>query len=697
MQTGKMLQHFAIAYKKIYFLICGKIEIDQVISGSGKNIYLMMNVRIKRKLVWLFFVLLILQATDLHAQTKRGDSLNRYIHTATTAEDKLRAIIAYTDEYFNINHDSLSKYATEAIQLAATLENNVLKSHAQLILANDYIQWGWTDSAFAIAENEIPKCDVHNKDYRGLYFKFSIIKSVALGSEGRMEECLDNLYKLMPYAEQYNDTLHLTLICNTISFIASARNEIQEGIKWNDKALHYGQNLAPGRIGSVYVTRAGLYNKSGSPDSALYFLEKGIDLCTKGEFIDRLVSAYRLQSDILIDKGRYEDAEKALMNMINTRKELHQQEGFVVDDNIQIADFYANTGQLQKAIDLCRKFLVSGELKKEKKEGSIAMNNDAATRLAYYVPLAGYLKQSGDTKGYTDALENIIALKDSVAAMNNTEAIAEMQAKYDVQEKEKTILEQELQLTRRNTLLYGSIGFIVMACVIGLLVFRNQRRAQQEKLRIAVEEEKSMAAQSILEAEEKERKRIAADLHDNIGAYATAIRDDVDKITGKSDEATHLHLDHLRQHSQEIINSLRDTIWVLNKENITITGISDRFKNYTGKLQPSYPGININITEKIEDDIVIPSRKALNIFRIMQEAVHNALKHSNAKNIQISVHSNEHINITITDDGSGIDELAGNNGNGMINMKARAVEAGMALTVRSEKNKGTEIILAQAT
>ncbi|HNP23360.1 MAG TPA: sensor histidine kinase [Panacibacter sp.] len=647
----------------------------------------------------MLFVLLMLQATNLHAQTKKGDSLNRYIHSANTADDKLRAIIAYTDEYYNICHDSLSKYAAVAIQLAAPLNNNLLKSQAQLILAYDYIQWGWMDSVFAITEAEIPKCDMRDKDYRQVYFKFSIIKSVALGSESRMQECLDNLYKLIPYAEEYKDTLHLAQICNTIGFIASARNEIKEGIKWNDKALQYiqGLTLMPGRIGSIYVTRASLYNKSGLPDSALYFLQKGIDLCTKGEYIDRLVGAYRLQSAILTDQGKYTAAEEALMNMINTRKKLNQQEGFVVDDNIQIADFYANTGQLQKAIDLCRKFLVSGELKKEKKEGSIAMNNDAATRLAYYVPLAGYLKQSGDTKGYTEALENIITLKDSVAAMNSTEAIAEMQAKYDVQEKEKTILEQELQLTRRNTMLYGSIGFIVMAGIIGLLVFRNQRRAQQEKLRIAVEEEKNMAVQSILEAEEKERKRIAADLHDNIGAYATAIRDDVDKITGKSDEAAHLHLDHLRQHSQEIINSLRDTIWVLNKENITITGLSDRFKNYTGKLQPSYPGINININEQIEEDIVIPSRKALNIFRIMQEAVHNALKHSNAKNISITICSNEHISIAINDDGSGFDELAGNHGNGMINMKARAEEAGLLLAVHSEKDKGTEIMLKQTT
>ena len=81
-----------------------------------------------------------------------------------------------------------------------------------------------------------------------------------------------------------------------------------------------------------------------------------------------MVGAYRLQSAILTDQGKYTAAEEALMNMINTRKKLNQQEGFVVDDNIQIADFYANTGQLQKAIDLCRKFLVSGELKKEKKK-----------------------------------------------------------------------------------------------------------------------------------------------------------------------------------------------------------------------------------------------------------------------------------------------------------------------------------------
>ncbi len=84
------------------------------------------------------------------------------------------------------------------------------------------------------------------------------------------------------------------------------------------------------------------------------------------------------------------------------------------------------------------------------------------------------------------------------------------------------------------------------------------------------------------------RKRIAADLHDNIGAYATAISADVEKITGKGGIGNELQLQNLLQHSREIPNSLRDTIWVLNKDTITITGISDRIKNYINKLDPSY-------------------------------------------------------------------------------------------------------------
>jgi len=244
---------------------------------------------------------------------------------------------------------------------------------------------------------------------------------------------------------------------------------------------------------------------------------------------------------------------------------------------------------------------------------------------------------------------------------------------------------------------YGSLLFIVMAAIIGFLWVRNQKNKQKAKMQNAIEEEKRQSAQSILDAEEKERKRIAADLHDNIGAYATAIAANVESIAGKGFEASAGQLQNLQNHSREIIYSLRDTIWVLNKDNITITGISDRIKNYINKLKPAYENINISVEENIQNDLRVGSQKALNIFRMMQEAIHNALKHSFAKHITINIESDSTILIKIKDDGIGIMADKNNEGNGLRNMKARAADAAIKFEVLSFLNEGTEIRMETTT
>ena len=85
----------------------------------------------------------------------------------------------------------------------------------------------------------------------------------------------DNLYQSLMYAEEYKDTLHLLWICNTV--FVQMRIMRSRRIKWNDKRLlQYIQDLTLcERISSIYVTRASLYNKSGLPDSTLYFCKKG--------------------------------------------------------------------------------------------------------------------------------------------------------------------------------------------------------------------------------------------------------------------------------------------------------------------------------------------------------------------------------------------------------------------------------------
>lgn len=631
------------------------------------------------------------------AQTKKIDSLKKIVNVSVGVDNKIAAIVAYCEDYSNMHRDSLDRYAYMVVDLAEQTSNERLKSLATLTLAQNHMHWGWADSVLEIVNRELPKNAVSDDEKRDIYFRLARLKAVAYGSGGKMQESLEVLYELFPLAEKYKDTATCILSSISIGFIAAARKETEEAIKWNNRASQFITPAYQKYFGTWYFARALIMNVKGNTDSALYYLQKSVEFCRQFETVDRLTAAYRMQSNIYTGMGKLKEAEEALMNMIATRKLTNNNADAVIEDNLQIAAFYANTGQLKRAIQLCRDKIVMGSVKSKIEGIEKAFTNDPAVRLPYYTALAGYLQKDGDDAAYQQVLEEIILLKDSVYESNKAEAIAELQTKYEVEQKENTIISQQLALTRRNYLLVGSVGFTIMAGIIAAMVFTNQRRRQKEKMQQAIEQEKNMAAASILDAEEKERKRIAADLHDNIGAYATAIRDDVDKMKDEQYQPDHPHLQNLRQHSQEIINSLRDTIWVLNKDNITITGISDRFKNYIGKLQPSYPGIHIDIKESIQQNTVIQSRQALNIFRIMQEAVHNALKHSEAKNIDINILSNQQLLIKVTDDGKGMGDVNNSLGNGLSNMRSRAAEAGMQLQISSAENAGTTIILNHHT
>ncbi|MEO8116343.1 MAG: sensor histidine kinase [Bacteroidota bacterium] len=631
------------------------------------------------------------------SQTKLIDSLKAKVDAAKTNDQKLAAIVAYCEDYSNIAQDSLEKYAYIGLDLAKKSTDERLKSLAWLTLAQDYLQWGWTDSTRAVVDNELKKNLITDDKRRDIYFRLKKLKAVAYGVEGRMKECLEILYPLDLEAQKYKDSISIAGIANIIGSIALARNEPGEARKWNDKALYFAETAHSKYLGSVFISRAQLLYNEDKTDSALYYLEKGIEFCRNIEMYDRLASAYRFESSVYTDLKKLDLAETALKNMQAVRNKINKNPDAIIDDNLQIAEFYATTGRLKKAIEFCRSKLQSGDYYAAPVDSAKTFNNDPASQLPFYLALSRYLKEDKDFPAYQEVLEKIITLKDTLSEINKASAIAELQTKYDVQHKENTIIAQELKLTQKNYLLYGSLLFIALASVITWLWQRNEKTKQKIKMEQAIEEEQRQSAQSIMDAEEKERKRIAADLHDNIGAYATAISADVEKISGKGLTGSEIQLQNLQQHSREITNSLRDTIWVLNKENITITGISDRIKNYINKLDPSYENVQIDVSENIEKDVRVSSQKALNIFRIVQEALHNALKHSNAKNILVNIDSDKNIKISVKDNGKGMDLSNPTYGNGLRNMQARAKDAAIQLTVDSTLGNGTNLIIQSTT
>jgi signal transduction histidine kinase len=125
-----------------------------------------------------------------------------------------------------------------------------------------------------------------------------------------------------------------------------------------------------------------------------------------------------------------------------------------------------------------------------------------------------------------------------------------------------------------------------------------------------------------------------------------------------------------------------------------MTMLSDRLKNYIQKIAPAYPGIQIDVQEELQKNALLSSARGLHIFRILQEAVHNSVKHSGCSAIKIKLESTHQIRIRIEDNGKGIVESIIPGGDGIQNMKSRAKEINWQIRFENKSTGGCCITLS---
>ena len=228
------------------------------------------------------------------------------------------------------------------------------------------------------------------------------------------------------------------------------------------------------------------------------------------------------------------------------------------------------------------------------------------------------------------------------------------------------------------------LSAMFLGFIIALIVWQYNRREYMKKIR----------ALQLQHEIQQERERISRDLHDNLGAHVAAIVANVSRIREPDTAIASRAINELENNSQSIVTQLHDTIWALNREAIALTAISDRFKIFLQKIRPSYPAIDISVRESIGNDPDLSPANALHLFRIMQEAVNNAVRHSKCKTVIVYFETNSNWMVSIVDDGTGIPEAArSDSGNGLRNMRQRAKEAGWDIQWLDEKPNGTRLVI----
>lgn len=208
-------------------------------------------------------------------------------------------------------------------------------------------------------------------------------------------------------------------------------------------------------------------------------------------------------------------------------------------------------------------------------------------------------------------------------------------------------------------------------------------------------EELSRLTAHLEEIRENERKRIALDLHDDLGQRLTAILMDLawlkNKLAGSSPELLD-KLGILKSQLDDTINTVRKISLGLRPSTLDDLGLVPTLKGHFKDFENnSGIAINYNISpEEFDPD----PKLSIQIFRIIQEALTNVVRHSKASKVDVNLEQlNDRIELTIADNGIGISkEKSGKNQSfGLLGMKERAVSCGGKFLIESEPAKGTHL------
>ena len=283
--------------------------------------------------------------------------------------------------------------------------------------------------------------------------------------------------------------------------------------------------------------------------------------------------------------------------------------------------------------------------------------------------------------------------------------------KFQAGEKEKQNLDLQIEVTKkkrqqRNLWLGGSIVVLFLS-VTGYLLFKNTKRKQriaEQQSQIEIQKtEKILRNQELttidamLEGQEKERQRLASDLHDSVGATLSAAKLQFDHLSKNKDKLD--DLDELFGKTGKLLDDayteVRSMAHIKNSgvlaKNGLLPAIQKLAKNASGTNKLHIDVQDFGLDDRLENSLEIT------VFRIIQELVTNIIKHANASEASISVTQHEDsLNIMVEDDGQGFNPMKSSkldDGMGLDSIERRVEHLEGSMEVDSSEGNGTTIVI----
>ena len=487
------------------------------------------------------------------------------------------------------------------------------------------------------------------------------------------------------YFEELKDSMKLGILYSNLGIVFSNLRQPNRAIHYDQQAILMAE-ASGDRLGVGYasVNLGAEYKRISKYDSARFFLEKGLAIAIDSKVLDLEKDALVSLGFTQIKLGDEEKSERHFLRALELSRLLKSDYGIVSSYEglasifYEREDFLKAKRYLNEAIELAVKGSFNEELKN------------------LYLLLYETEQSLGNHKNALVAYRQYTALKDSMSNVDIQKNISLLDQQYQAERKEKMLLQKDLQINTQKILLQNKNAWVIIstaAAVLMLLLafvawgyFRQRRKSDQQ-------ESELKQLQLSYSIKEEERNRIAAELHDDIGATLSSIHiysTVAEKSLKENPEKTKTVLQQINNTTRQVMENMSDIVWAMKQEQAGEKSFASRIKNY---------GYDLLTTKNVECDYQIDENAEnllqnldakKNILLIVKEAMNNISKYSEATKAEIKMWADSTtLYILIRDNGKGFQVGRNNQGNGLGNMKSRTYHLGGKFSLQSEPGRGT--------
>lgn len=440
-------------------------------------------------------------------------------------------------------------------------------------------------------------------------------------------------------------------------------------------------------IGSSYNNIGSTYERLGALDSAIYFYKKALIYKSKNGSRADVGTVYQNIGSLYNTK---KNDSQALIYHLKS-KDAYEADG----SKKWMSHSYYNIGLSYKAL----KDTVKARQWLNKAVETAKKLNEKEILAESYEQLAKLsINKNANTQDYKNAYLNLqksVAKRDSILDKDKIAIVEDLKTRYQTALKERKIKDlklqskiKDLELKRKNSLLWF-VSILITLLLFSVWLYINRRRIQNKiLLQQEIMKQQDLATKAVLDAEERERRRIATDLHDGVGQLLSAALMNLNGYIKKNPTESNQH--HLEK-SLALVNESYDEMRTISHQMmpnaLLKAGLSAAVREFLGKIDETQLKINLDISgfkRKLDDNLETI------LYRVIQESVNNVIKHAKATKLSIQLQKDDDgISLAIEDNGVGFNPKISESGIGLSNIKSRITFINGTVEYDSSLGKGT--------